>query len=182
MFSSEGNQLMRARYQPFWWPNVACFILPVFFYTRHYSTEPHLVIFLNVLCCCTLSADVFMLCNSQTINMPCDEAIFSAGACDDALRSGRWTLKLHVDLFSLPQSAKVPKQMWCSSSTAPGVSARRASPKSCTLSLAWSLPSTSSDRQECRFVGNTVARSDIKLQWFCFYLHGKKTMGKQIQS
>lgn len=53
-----------------------------------------------VLFCCTLSAVLFMRSSSQTIIMPCDDAIFSAGVCDAAPRSGRWTLKLHIDSFS----------------------------------------------------------------------------------
>lgn len=79
-------------------------LLPVFFFiseTLNYYTWSHNVIFLNRFVLLQLSADFFLMrSGSQTIIIACDDAILSAGVCDAAPRSGRWTLKLLIALFS----------------------------------------------------------------------------------
>lgn len=97
----------------------------------------------GVLFCCTLSADFFNVLQLANYAM---------------LWCNNWpvdSLTLFF-FFFLPQSAKAPKQMWCSSSTARGVSARRASPRWCTLSPTWLALLMSSDPQGCRFVLKTL--------------------------
>ena len=57
--------------------------------SHNYYRWPHLVIFLDrFVLLHALSWLLLMRPGSQTIIMPCDDAIFSAGVCDAALRSG----------------------------------------------------------------------------------------------
>lgn len=99
-FSSERNRLTRAHFQTFCSPNVACFCFASIFFV---SVEPIITIrgLIIVMLSCTLSADfVFTRSSSQTIITPCVDAIFSAGVCDAALRSGRWSLRADLSFFS----------------------------------------------------------------------------------
>lgn len=98
-FSSERNRLTRAHFQTFCSPNVACFCFASIFFV---SVEPIITIrgLIIVMLSCTLSADfVFTRSSSQTIITPCVDAIFSAGVCHAALRSGRWSLRADLSFF-----------------------------------------------------------------------------------
>lgn len=145
------SHLTRADSQPFWWPNVCLFCF-LFLLVKPIITLHSLISsFLSAVL--FLSADFLILSSLQTIIM-----CWWNFLC--------WCLWRWLVLS--PQFAEVPKQMWCSSSTAPGASARRASPKSCTLSPAWSLPSMSSDPPECRFVFKRWARQWRAVMTSCY--------------